>query len=67
MTGLFNLILLDANQHLLFSEGKSWTVIGVMLIIFLGIIAFLIFQERKIASLEERVNDITGESNKNSD
>ena len=48
-------ILLDANQQLLFSEGKSWTVIIVMSIIWIGIVVFLILQDRKIKELEKRM------------
>ena len=50
-------ILLDANQQLLFSEGKSWTVIIVMSIIWIGIVVFLILQDRKIKELEKRMDN----------
>ncbi len=34
-------------------EGKIWVVVGVILILFIGIISFLISLDRKITKLEK--------------
>lgn len=37
--------------------GKIYVVVGVILILFAGIVAFLFFLERRIAALEQSVED----------
>jgi len=39
----------------LHSSGKIYLVVGVLITIFIGIIAFLIYLERKLNSLEEQI------------
>lgn len=40
------------------SEGKIYVVVAIILVIFLGLVGFLIFTDRKVSSLEKRVNDL---------
>jgi hypothetical protein len=40
------------------SEGKIYVVVAVILVIFFGLIGFLIYTDRKVSSLEKRVNDL---------
>ena len=40
------------------SEGKIYVVVAIMLIIFLGLIGYLFFMDRKISRLEKRVSEI---------
>ena len=37
------------------SEGKIYVVVAIILVIFLGLISYLIFTDRKISKLEERL------------
>ncbi len=37
------------------SEGKIYVVVAIMLVIFAGLIAFLIYTDRKISKLESRL------------
>ena len=37
------------------SEGKIYVVVAIVLVIFFGLIAFLIFTDRKISKLEKRL------------
>lgn len=37
------------------SEGKIYVVVAIILVIFFGLIAFLIFTDRKISRLENRL------------
>ena len=39
------------------SNGKIYLVIGVLVTIFLGIIFFLVYLERKLNKLEKQIND----------
>lgn len=41
----------------LHSSGKIYLVVGVLITIFIGIVAFLIYLERKLNSLEEQINN----------
>jgi hypothetical protein len=38
------------------ADGKIWTVIAVILIIFIGLIAYLIRLDSKISNLEKKLN-----------
>lgn len=40
------------------SEGKIYVVVAIILVIFFGLIGFLIYTDRKVSSLEKRVNDL---------
>ena len=40
------------------SEGKIYVVVAIILVIFLGLIGFLIYTDRKVSSLEKRMNDL---------
>ena len=40
------------------SEGKIYVVVAIILIIFFGLIGFLIYTDRKVSNLEKRVNDL---------
>lgn len=37
------------------SEGKIYVVVAIMLVIFLGLIGFLILTDRKVSNLEKRL------------
>jgi CcmD family protein len=37
------------------SEGKIYVVVAIILVIFFGLIAYLIYTDRKISSLENRL------------
>ena len=37
------------------SEGKIYVVVAIILVIFFGLIAYLIYTDRKISKLEKRV------------
>jgi CcmD family protein len=39
------------------SQGKFYVVIGVVLIIFLGIVLFLLRTEKRLNKLEKEIND----------
>lgn len=39
------------------SEGKIYVVVAILLVIFLGLIGFLIFMDRKITRLEKRIEN----------
>ncbi len=40
------------------SEGKIYVVVAIILVIFFGLIGFLIYTDRKVSSLEKRVNEL---------
>jgi CcmD family protein len=37
------------------SEGKIYVVVAIILVIFLGLIGFLVFTDRKVSKLEKRL------------
>ena len=37
------------------SEGKIYVVVAIILVIFFGLIAYLVYTDRKISSLEKRL------------
>jgi len=39
------------------SEGKIYVVVAIMLVVFLGLIGFLIFTDRKVSNLEKRLGN----------
>jgi hypothetical protein len=49
--------LLNNTDALLFRSDKIWTVLIVVLLIWGGILALLLRQERKIARLERKLQD----------
>lgn len=40
------------------SEGKIYVVVAIILVIFFGLISFLIYTDRKVSALEKRINDL---------
>lgn len=52
------MILLQRENEFLFRSDRIFTVLTVVLIIFAGLIVFMIFTERKVAKLEKRVDEI---------
>jgi len=40
------------------SEGKIYVVVAIILVIFFGLIGFLIYTDRKVSGLEKRLNDL---------
>lgn len=56
LTLITNVLLAqDEAKISLHSSGKIYLVVGVLITIFIGIIAFLIYLERKLNSLEEQI------------
>ena len=41
-------------------SGKIYVVVGVLLIIFLGFLAYLVMKDRKISKLEQEINEKKG-------
>ena len=41
-------------------EGKIYVVIAVIALIFLSLIAFLVFIERKLKSIEDKIKELKG-------
>ena len=39
------------------STGKIYVVVAVIVVVFLGIVAFLIYLDRKLTKLESQIND----------
>ncbi|MEM1325906.1 MAG: CcmD family protein [Bacteroidota bacterium] len=39
------------------STGKIYVVVAVIVVVFLGIVAFLIYLDRKLTKLERQIND----------
>ena len=50
-----NTVLAETVNQNLWTTGKIYVVLGVLITIFTGIIIFLILLERKISSLEKRI------------
>ncbi|GHM99739.1 hypothetical protein WSM22_12290 [Cytophagales bacterium WSM2-2] len=40
------------------SEGKIYVVIAITLVIFFGLIGFLVYTDRKVAAMEKRINEL---------
>ncbi|HTH58160.1 MAG TPA: hypothetical protein VL728_19065 [Cyclobacteriaceae bacterium] len=40
------------------SEGKIYVVVAIMLVIFLGLIGFLMLTDRKVSNLEKRLGNL---------
>ena len=53
----FNLLFLSGSADFIRSSGKIYVVIGVVLIIFIAITAFLFLLERRIGKLEKEIKD----------
>ena len=56
MINCFNFILFNLDETML-SAGKIYVVVGVMLIIFIGLIIYLISMDRKIKKLEDEIKN----------
>lgn len=39
------------------STGKIYVVVAVIVVVFIGIVAFLIYLDRKLTKLERQIND----------
>lgn len=52
-------LLLQATPQtdILLKEGRMYSVLAVLLVIFLTLVGFLVMTERKISSVEKRLND----------
>lgn len=64
LLNILNIILLDTEPgKLLYKSDKIYTVMTVVLIIWIGIIAYLILLNMKVTKMEKKLKDL----NKNSD
>ncbi|MFT5763391.1 MAG: hypothetical protein ACI8X3_000810 [Saprospiraceae bacterium] len=52
-----NLIAQSDNQDFMRSVGKMYVVYGVIVVIFVVLIFFLIYLERRLTKLENQIND----------
>ena len=50
-------LLLAEDHHLLFRSDKVWTVLAVMLVIWLSVLFLLIRLDRRLACLEKQLGD----------
>lgn len=57
LNNLFLTLLLQADAGMLFRSDKIFTVLTVVLIIFLGIILFLGNLDRRLSRMEKQVKD----------
>ena len=55
-TMLNQIVLLDVNEFMV-SSGKINVVIGVMLIIFIGLIIYLFAIDQKVKKMEDKLNN----------
>ncbi len=63
MTPYFLTLLLQAQAQpndILLQEGRMYSVLAVLLVIFLSLLGYLIWTERKVAALERRLNEAAG-------
>ena len=58
-TGLLNIIQEPEMADLLRSNGKIYVVVSVLSIIFIGIVSYLVFLDKKINKLEKMINNET--------
>lgn len=56
-TGLLNIIQEPEMADLLRSNGKIYVVVSVLCIIFIGIVSYLVFLDKKINKLEKMINN----------
>lgn len=47
----------DGGSDFLRSMGKMYVVVAVIVTIFIGIVSFLIFIERRVSGLEKQINE----------
>lgn len=52
-----NLIAQGDNQDFMRSIGKMYVVYGVIIVIFIVLVIFLIYLDRRLAKLENQIND----------
>lgn len=52
-------LILQASQtgDVLLKEGRMYSVLAVLLVIFLALVAYLVLTERKISAVEKRLNE----------
>jgi hypothetical protein len=54
LTVLLPLLAVVGNEHILFASDRVYAVLAVVLIVFFGFIAFLIYLERRVHDLEKK-------------
>jgi len=54
---LFSTMLANSDTDFLRSTGKIYTVVAVLGLIFLGIVFFLIYLERKVSKIEKEIGN----------
>ena len=62
LTGIVQLVLISsilaqADTDFMRSTGKIYTVIAVLSLIFIGIVFFLIYLERKVSKIEKEIGN----------
>ena len=52
-------LILQTSQtgDVLLKEGRMYSVLAVLLVIFLALVAYLVLTERKISAVEKRLNE----------
>ena len=66
MTPYFLTLLLQAQAQptdILLQEGRMYSVLAVLLVIFLSLLVYLVRTERKVAALERRLNEVASGNN----
>ena len=46
----------DVNADFMYSSGKIYVVVGVLVAMFLGIVAYMVYLDRKLTKLENQIN-----------
>lgn len=52
------LLTLAQNESILFRNDQIFTVLAVALIIFVGLVLYLVLMDRKVRKLEDKVKDL---------
>jgi hypothetical protein len=52
-----NLFAHDSGEDFMRSRGKIFVVVAVIVAVFLGLVAFMIFLERRLTKLENQIQD----------
>ena len=53
---LFSTTLLAGTEDFMRSTGKIYAVVGVLVVIFIGLMIFLIRLDRRVRKMEEKIN-----------
>lgn len=56
MSVLF-VLLLSQNQHILFRSDKVWTLLAVMLVIWVSVLVLLVRLDRRLTRVEKQLNN----------